>query len=251
MTADQVIARLTAALREVQGMTLYMQAAQDITIGARLSKTQYQFTLVDINQDELNYYAPKLVAKLKDLPELTAVASDQEAPGRTLKVQIDRAAAALFGITPATIDSTLYDAFGQRHVARIYTALNEYYVILEVNQQYQLGPNALQRIYVLSQNNTMTPLKPDRQPDAGGNPGRHQSSGAVSVGHPQLQSGAGRDDRRGRFSGAKGCRRSSPAAIDRHGFPGQRAGLPKLAQHHAPSDPCSVVRGLHHPRRAL
>jgi len=158
VTADQVIARLTAALHEVQGMTLYMQAAQDITIGARLSKTQYQFTLVDINQDELNFYAPKLLAKLEDLPELTAVASDQEAPGRTLKVQIDRAAAALFGITPATIDSTLYDAFGQRHVARIYTALNEYYVILEVNQQYQLGPNALQRIYVLSQSNTMTPL---------------------------------------------------------------------------------------------
>ena len=158
VTADQVIARLTTALQQVQGMRLYMQAAQDITIGSRLSKTQYQFTLVDIDQDELNFYAPKLMAKLQDLPELTAVASDQEAPGRTLKVQIDRAAAALFGITPATIDSTLYDAFGQRHIARIYTALNEYYVILEVNPQYQLGPNALQRIYVLSQNSTMVPL---------------------------------------------------------------------------------------------
>jgi HAE1 family hydrophobic/amphiphilic exporter-1 len=158
VTADQVIARLTAALQQVQGMTLYMQAAQDITIGSRLSKTQYQYTLVDIDQDELNFYAPKLMAKLQDLPELTAVASDQEAPGRTLRVQVDRAAAALFGITPATIDSTLYDAFGQRHIARIFAALNEYYVILEVNPQYQLGPNALQRIYVLSQNNTMVPL---------------------------------------------------------------------------------------------
>ena len=114
-------------------MTLYMQAAQDITIGSLLSKTQYQFTLVSINQDELDFYAPKLMAKLQELPELIAVASDQEAPGRTLKVQIDRAAAALFGITPATIDDTLYDAFGQRHIAQIYTALNEYYVILEVN----------------------------------------------------------------------------------------------------------------------
>jgi multidrug efflux pump subunit AcrB len=139
-------------------MSLYMQAAQDITIGSRLSKTQYQYTLVDIDQDELNSYASKLMAKLRELPELTAVASDQEAPGRTQAVQIDRSAAALFGITPATIDSTLYDAFGQRHIARIYTALNEYYVILEVNPQYQLGPNALQRIYVLSQNNTMVPL---------------------------------------------------------------------------------------------
>jgi HAE1 family hydrophobic/amphiphilic exporter-1 len=158
VTADQVIARLSKALQQVQGMTVYMQAAQDITIGSRLSKTQYQYTLVDINQDELDYYAPKLMAKLQDLPELTAVASDQEAPGRTLKVQIDRAAAAQFGITPATIDSTLYDAFGQRHIARIFTALNEYYVILEVDPQFQLGPNALQRIYVLSQNSTMVPL---------------------------------------------------------------------------------------------
>jgi multidrug efflux pump subunit AcrB len=158
VTADQVIARLSTALQQVQGMSLYMQAAQDITIGSRLSKTQYQYTLVDIDQDELNFFASKLMAKLQDLSELTAVASDQEAPGRTQRVQIDRPAAALFGITPATIDSTLYDAFGQRHIARIYTALNEYYVILEVNPQYQLGPNALQRIYVLSQNNTMVPL---------------------------------------------------------------------------------------------
>ena len=158
VTADQVIARLATAVQQVQGMNLYMQAAQDITIGSRLSKTQYQYTLVDIDQDELNFYAQKLMAKLQELPELTAVASDQEAPGQTLKVEIDRPAAALFGITPATIDDTLYDAFGQRHIARIYTALNEYYVILEVNPQYQLGPNALQRIYVLSQNGTMVPL---------------------------------------------------------------------------------------------
>jgi multidrug efflux pump subunit AcrB len=158
VTADQVIARLTKDLQQVQGVTLYMQAAQDITIGSRLSKTQYQYTMVDIDQNELDFYAPKLMAKLQGLPELTAVASDQGAPGRTLKVQIDRPAAALFGITPALIDSTLYDAFGQRHVARIYTALNEYYVILEVDPQYQLGPNALERIYVLSQNSTMAPL---------------------------------------------------------------------------------------------
>jgi HAE1 family hydrophobic/amphiphilic exporter-1 len=158
VTADQVIARLATAVQQVQGMSLYMQAAQDITIGSRLSKTQYQYTLVDIDQDELNSYASKLMARLQELPELTAVASDQEAPGRTQTVQIDRPAAARLGITPATIDSTLYDAFGQRHVARIYTALNEYYVILEVNPQYQLGPNALQRIYVLTQNNTMAPL---------------------------------------------------------------------------------------------
>ena len=158
VTADQVIARLTTVLRHVQGMTLYMQAAQDINIGSRLSKTQYQFTLVDVDSDELNRYAPKLLAKLQKLPELTSVASDQQSTGRTLQVEIDRAAAARLGIDPAMVDSILYDAFGQRHVARIYTALNEYYVILEVDPRYQLGPNALQRIYVPSQNNTAVPL---------------------------------------------------------------------------------------------
>jgi hydrophobe/amphiphile efflux-1 (HAE1) family protein len=157
-TADQVIARLSKALQQVQGMTLYMQAAQDINIGARLSKTQYQFTLVDVDIGELNLYAPMLLKVLQGLPELTAVASDQQSMGRTLSVKIDRSAAARFGIEPATIDSTLYDAFGQRHIARIYTTLNQYYVILEVDPQYQLGPDALQRIYVLSQTNGAVPL---------------------------------------------------------------------------------------------
>ena len=123
-----------------------MQAAQDITIGSRTIKDAVPIHSVDIDEDELNFYVSKLMAKLQDLPELTAVASDQEAPGRTQRVQIDRPAAALFGITPATIDSTLYDAFGQQHIARVFAALNEYYVILEVNPQYQLGPNALKRI---------------------------------------------------------------------------------------------------------
>src|SRR6202034_3874794 len=86
VTADQVIARLATAVQQVQGMSLFMQAAQDITIGSRLSKTQYQYTLVDIDQDELNSYASKLMARLQELPELTAVASDQEAPGRTQTV---------------------------------------------------------------------------------------------------------------------------------------------------------------------
>jgi len=158
-TADQVIARLTKALQPVQGITLYMQAAQDINIGSRLSKTQYQYTLTDVDNVELNLYAPKLLEALQKLPELTAVASDQQSAGRTLSVEIDRSAASRLGIDAATIDSTLYDAFGQRHIARIYTALNQYYVILEVDPRYQLGPNALSRIYVRSQNNTSVPLE--------------------------------------------------------------------------------------------
>ena len=158
VTADQVISRLGKALEQVQGMTLYMQAAQDITIGARLSKTQYQYTLTDVDGDTLNRYAPRLLAALEKLPELTSVASDQQSTARTLNITVDRMAASRLGIDPAAVDTTLYDAFGQRHVARIYTSLNFYYVILEVDPQYQLGPNALQRIYIRSQNDTMVPL---------------------------------------------------------------------------------------------
>jgi hydrophobe/amphiphile efflux-1 (HAE1) family protein len=158
VTADQVIARLGKALQQVQGITLYMQAAQDINIGAMVSKTQYQYVLTDVDSQELNLYAPQLLQKLHALPELTSVASDQQSAGRTLSIEIDRSAASRFGIDPARVDSTLYDAFGRRHVAKIYTTLNQYYVILEVDPSYQLGPNALQRIYVRSQNGTEVPL---------------------------------------------------------------------------------------------
>jgi HAE1 family hydrophobic/amphiphilic exporter-1 len=153
-----VIARLGNALQQVQGITLYMQAAQDINIGAMVSKTQYQYVLTDVDSEELNLYAPQLLQKLRALPELTSVASDQQSAGRTLSIQIDRSAASRFGIDPARVDSTLYDAFGVRHVAKIYTTLNQYYVIMEVDPSYQLGPNALQRLYVRSQSDTEVPL---------------------------------------------------------------------------------------------
>ncbi len=158
ITADQVIARLNASLQQVQGMTLYMQAAQDITVGSRLSKTQYQFTLTDVDQQELSLYAPQLLRKLQALPQLVSVASDQQFTGQTLVVEIDRTAASRFGIDPAKVDNTLYDAFGQRHVARIYTRLNQYYAILEVDPSFQLGPDALRRIYIQSQSGTQVPL---------------------------------------------------------------------------------------------
>jgi multidrug efflux pump subunit AcrB len=157
-TSDQVIARLSKTFQQVQGMMVFMQSAQDITIGSRLSKTQYQYTLTDVDQQELSLDAPKLLAKLQTLPELSSVASDQQSAGQTLTVEIDRSAASRFGIDPAAVDSTLYDAFGQRHVARIYTRLNQYYAILEVDQSLQLGPDALNRIYVQSQNGTQVPL---------------------------------------------------------------------------------------------
>ena len=158
VTADQVITRLGTALQQVQGMRLYMQAAQDINIGAAVSKTQYQFTLTDVDSEELNLVAPRLLQALQALPQLTAVTSDQQSTGRTLSLDVDRAAASRYGIDLARVDSTLYDAFGRRHVARIYTTLNQYYVILEADTQFQEGPAALQRIYVKSQTGTEVPL---------------------------------------------------------------------------------------------
>jgi HAE1 family hydrophobic/amphiphilic exporter-1 len=157
-TADQVIARLNKALQRVWGITLYMQAAQDITIGARLSKTQYQYTLVDVDSDELNHWAPILLQKLQTLPQLTDVASDQQTDGRVMKVEVNRQLASQLGINPSVVDQILYDAFGQRVAARIYTRLNQYFVILEVEPDFQLGPNALSRIYATSSSGTEVPL---------------------------------------------------------------------------------------------
>jgi hydrophobe/amphiphile efflux-1 (HAE1) family protein len=155
---DQVIARLNKALQPVYGITLYMQAAQDITIGARLSKTQYQYTLVDVDSDELDHWAPILLKKLQGLRQLTDVASDQQSTGRVMKIEINRQLAQKMGINPSVVDSILYDAFGQRVAARIYTRLNQYFVILEVEPDFQLGPNALSRIYATSSSGREVPL---------------------------------------------------------------------------------------------
>jgi HAE1 family hydrophobic/amphiphilic exporter-1 len=157
-TANQVITRLNRALQPIQGIRLYMQSAQDINVGARLSKTQYQYTLVDVDGAELDHWAPMMLKKMQGLPQLGDVASDQQSSGRTLNIEIKRDVASRVGIDPALVDSILYDAFGQRHVARIYTTLNQYYVILEVDPGFQLGPNALSRIYAKSATGGMVPL---------------------------------------------------------------------------------------------
>jgi len=157
-TADQVITRLNRALQPIQGIRLYMQSAQDINVGARLSKTQYQYTIVDVDSAELDHWAPILLQKLQALPQLADVASDQQGAGRTLAIEVKRDVASRLGIDPALVDAILYDAFGQRHVARIYTTLNQYYVLLEVDPAFQLGPNALSRIYAKSASGAMVPL---------------------------------------------------------------------------------------------
>ena len=157
-TADQIIRQLNAKLQSQKGIQVFLQATQDINLASRLSKTQYQYTLTDVNQDELNTWATKLFDTLKALPELADVATDQANAARQLKLQIDRDAASRLGIDPAAVDNTLYDAFGQRHVAQIFTTLNTYFVILEADPSFQLGPYALNRVYVRSSGGSMVPL---------------------------------------------------------------------------------------------
>ncbi|MBB3771713.1 hydrophobe/amphiphile efflux-1 (HAE1) family protein [Angulomicrobium tetraedrale] len=149
-SAFQIIDRLNARLAKVEGAALFLQAAQDLNIGGRVARTQFQYTLQDGNIDELNAWAPKMLAKLKTLPELTSLASDQQAGGTTLTLTIDRDQAERLGISPALIDNTLYDAFGQREVTQYFTQLNSYHVILEVLPELQNSPRALDDLYVTS-----------------------------------------------------------------------------------------------------
>ena len=157
--AFQVIARLRPKLAQVQGARLYLQAAQDVTVGARASRTQFQYTIQDANLDELNLWAPKILDKLKSLPELRDVASDQQVAGTTLQLTIDRDMASRFGIQPQLIDDTLYDAFGQRQVAQYFTQINTYNVVEEVLPALQGDPGTLSRIYIRAPNSgQMVPL---------------------------------------------------------------------------------------------
>jgi hydrophobe/amphiphile efflux-1 (HAE1) family protein len=155
---DQVIARLRTSLAGIQGITLYMQAAQDITIGGRVSKTQYQFTMDDADPGELNHWAALFLDKIKAIPGIVDVATDQLNAGPMLDITIKREVASTYGILPYTIDNTLDDAFGQRIVSTMYTQLNQYHVVLEVDPKFQYGPEALNGIYVKSSAGQQVPL---------------------------------------------------------------------------------------------
>jgi hydrophobe/amphiphile efflux-1 (HAE1) family protein len=156
--ADEVIARLRRKLSGVTGITLYLQAIQDIRVGGRLGKAQFQYALQSADLDELNHWAPLLVDKLSKLKQLRDVSSDLQMSGLQANVVIDRDAASRLGVSPQAIDDTLYDAFGQRQVATIYERYNQHHVILEVEPQYQLDPSSLSKIYVESNTGIMVPL---------------------------------------------------------------------------------------------
>jgi multidrug efflux pump len=153
VSADQVVARLRRKLTSVPGAILYLQAQQDIQIGGRGSSAQYQYTLSDENLEELNTWAPQLQARMMKMRDTLAdVSSDQQSQGLAENLVIDRDSAARLGISAATVDSVLYDAFGQREVSTMYTALNQYFVVMEVDPKYQLSPDSLNGIFLKASN---------------------------------------------------------------------------------------------------
>jgi multidrug efflux pump len=149
-SASTVIRRLQSALAKVEGITLYMQPVQDLTVEDRVSATQYQYTLEDASADELNTWTAQLVGKFKTLPQLRDVATDQQNNGLQVSIVIDRVTASRLGITASQIDNTLYDAFGQRQINTLFTQLNQYHVILEALPAFQANPKMLNEIYINS-----------------------------------------------------------------------------------------------------
>jgi HAE1 family hydrophobic/amphiphilic exporter-1 len=149
-SADQIIDRLRPQVAKVPGATIFFQAAQDLNIGGRLARTQYQYTLQDSDIKELNDWAPRVLAQLQKLPMLRDVASDQQTSSGMLSLTIDRDQASRFGIQPQAIDQTLYDAFGQRQAAQFFTQANSYHVVLEITPSLQGDPASLQKLYLKS-----------------------------------------------------------------------------------------------------
>ena len=158
ISATVIMNRLQASLAQVDGIMLYMQPVQDLTVEDRVSRTQYQYTLESPNADELNTWTTRFVAKLKTLPQLQDVATDQQTSAAEVTLVIDRVTASRLGITPLAIDQTLYDAFGQRQISTLFTQSNQYHVILETLANFQNNPAKLQDIYVRSANGMSIPL---------------------------------------------------------------------------------------------
>jgi multidrug efflux pump len=157
-SADEIINRLRPKLSHVAGASMFFQAVQDLQIGGRLANAQFQYTLSGDNLQELYDWAPKLVTKFRTMPMLKDVSSDQQVRGLAQNVIIDRDTASRLGITASQIDQVLYDAFGQREISPIYRTLNQYWVVLEVDPKYQLTPDALKSVYVITRTGAQVPL---------------------------------------------------------------------------------------------
>jgi hydrophobe/amphiphile efflux-1 (HAE1) family protein len=159
LSADQVLARLRGKLSKVEGINTYLQSRQDVSVGGRQSRTQYQYTVEDANLDELLAWAPRVVDAMKKLPQLKDVNSDQQNSGLEISVEIDRDTASRLGITAQMIDDALYDIYGQRLVAKTYTQMNQYYVVLEAEERHRDNPDSLDGIYVQNPAGGSVPLR--------------------------------------------------------------------------------------------
>jgi len=158
VSADQVIARLRQATRRIPGVNFFMQAGQDINVGAHLTRTQYQYTLTDTDSDELNHWAPLVLQRMIALPGLRDVASDQQIAASHLSLTVDRTTASRLGVSMQMVDDTLYDAFGSREIGAIYTSANQYRIILEVQPEFQMDATALTMVFVPGSNGAQVPL---------------------------------------------------------------------------------------------
>ena len=192
VSADQVIARLRPRLSNVPGANLYLQAAQDIRIGGRQSNAQFQFTLRGDNLKELNQWTPQVLRRLRALPQLVDVNSDQQDRGLEASLVIDRDTASRLGITAQMIDETLYDAFGQRQVSTMYTPLNQYHVVMEAAPRFWQNPDTLKDLYVRSSNGAAGAAERSVPLRTGHNCAGGESSGTVSCHHLLVQFGSRR-----------------------------------------------------------
>ena len=252
-SAFQIISRLRPKLEKVEGAKLFLQAAQDVNVGGRAARTQFQYTLQDANIDELNTWAPKLLDKLKTLPMLRDVATDQQMSGTTLTIDINRDRAARFGLTPQQIDDTLYDAFGQRQVAQYFTQQNSYHVIMEILPELQGDPQNLDKIYVRAPTTgQLVPLATfatwttkETKPLSISHQGQFP---AVTISF-NLAQGAALGTATEAIKQARA--RAEPPAVAADHVPGQRAGVPAVALNRADADRGGARRRLPDPRHPL
>ena len=244
ISADQVIGRLRRKLAVVPGATLYMQSAQDLTIGGRMSQAQFQYTLQGESLKDLNYWSPLLLQKLRSLPELRDVNTDQQDKGLEATVIIDRDTAARLGVDAGDIDNALYDAFGQRQVSIMYKALNQYHVVMEVAPEFSNSTDSLQNIYVRAANGTAVPLSsfahfgPSNTPLAVSHQGQYPSVTLSFNLAPDVSLGAA--DGRDRQSAAL-YQLSSHHQCQ---FSGNGGGLPVFAGQRAPADSGGAGHGV-------
>ena len=247
----EVIARLQARLAGVQGITVYLQPVQDLTVDARIARTQYQYTIEDPDPAELAAWAPRMLDAMRGLPALRDVASDQQTAGLELHLAVDRDSASRLGITAQALDDTLYDAFGQRIVSTTFTQLNQYRIILELRPEDRENIDSLDRIYVRSGAGAAIPLSAFARLET--------RSTALAIDHEgQFPSvtlsfntapGVSLGEAISAIDGA--AERLVPAAGDARRVPGRRRGVPRIAGVRAAADPRRADHRLHRARRPV